>query len=375
MASVLPPPIRLAIVMRPAMGGMRTHLETFLSLLNREQVAPTLIGSAEFAPLAQSLNTPHTVLEIARKTSLQADIQAIRQLTKLLAGNFDIVHGHGIRGLWIGSFAAEKARIPFVATAHNLLPKTSFVQELGLSIALRHTRRLITVSEAVMQSFQKDDLDLPPIKVIPNGVSLSHNNSSTTPADLRKQLQIPEMAPTVLGVGRLEKEKGFDQLILSFGFLRSEVPHAHLVIVGAGSEDENLSDMASSDGQIHLAGHTADPTPYFQLADVVAIPSRSEGQGIVALEAMSAGKPIVAYRVGGLPETIEEGITGYLLNPSDVLEFAQSLALLLKSAPLRRSMGEAGRARVVNRYSALKMVEQIVSVYQQVLREVQEETR
>ncbi len=369
-------PIRLAIVLRPAAGGMRTHVETLLTFLNRERFAPTLIAGAEFAPLAQRLNTPHIALEIPAKTSMNADRFVIRDLKRILRGNFDIVHGHGVRGLWVGSFAAERAELPFVATAHNLLPKLSFLQNVGLSIALRQTKRLITVSHAVMESFRENDLDLPPVNVIPNGINLSrYQKPAEDPAALRKWFGIPDEAPVVLGIGRLEKEKGFDQLILSFGFLRSEEREARLIVVGTGSEVENLSDMASSDVQIHLAGHAADPLPYYQIADVVAIPSRSEGQGIVALEAMAAGKPVVAYRVGGLTETIEENITGYLVKPFDVLEFAKSLSLLLKSPPLRRSMGEAGRARVASQHSAQKMAEQIEAVYQQIVRGAQEEKR
>lgn len=360
-------PIRLALVLRPAAGGMKTHIETLLTFLNRERFAPTLIAGAEFVALAQRMNTPHIPFDIPPKTSIRADARAVRELKMALAGNFDLVHGHGVRGLWIGAFAAERAGLPFVATAHNLLPKPSFVQSVGISLALRYTKRLIAVSNAVLESFRDCNLDLPPVNVIPNGIDLSRYDAPGNPAALRKQYQIPDAAPVIAAVGRLEKEKGFDQLILSFGFLRSEEKEARLIIAGEGGEQENLSDMASSDMQIHLAGRVADPTPYYQLADVVAIPSRSEGQGIVALEAMAAGKPVVAYRVGGLSETLEDNVTGYLVKPSDVLEFAQALALLLKSPDLRRSMGEAGRARVASQYAAQKAAQQIESVYLQTL--------
>ncbi len=362
-------PVRLAIVMRPAVGGMRSHLETFLTLLNRKRFAPTLIAGQDFATFAERLKVPHIPLEIAGKTSPIADLRCIGELETILRKSFDIVHGHGVRGMCIGAFAAKRARLPFVTTLHNLLGEVSLPQSMVLAQALHRTQRLIAVSQAVIASFEANALPLPPHHVVPNGVVTTRSANPDSIQGVRNWFHVPESAPIVLGIGRLEKEKGFDQLLLAFDILRSQVPNAHLLIVGEGSQLEVLRGLAQSDLQVHFAGYSADPTAYYHVADVVAVPSRSEGQGMVALEAMAAGRPVAAFRVGGLVDTVKEGVTGLLVPPSDIEEMGRTLALLLNSPDLRRSMGEAGRARVVSRFSASQMVETIENIYTEILTE------
>jgi len=143
------------------------------------------------------------------------------------------------------------------------------------------------------------------------------------------------------------------------------VPGAHLLLAGSGPEEDRLKALAVESPGVQLLGRLDEIAPLLAAADVVAIPSRQEGQGIVALEAMAARRPVVATCVGGLVETIQEGETGLLVPAEDPRSFGEALAALLADPHRRRRMGEAGRARVTP-YTLERMIQRLETLYQEI---------
>jgi glycosyltransferase involved in cell wall biosynthesis len=153
--------------------------------------------------------------------------------------------------------------------------------------------------------------------------------------------------PTVVCVGHLRPEKGHDTLLRAFAIVHRQVPEARLVLAGDGplrAATEALADQLGIASDVTFLGAVKDVWPVLAAADVFALASRSEPLGIAAIEAMAAGLPVVATAVGGLPEVVEDGVTGRLVPALDPAALAAALVQLLNSRQQRADFGERGRA-------------------------------
>jgi glycosyltransferase involved in cell wall biosynthesis len=360
-------PIRLALVVRPAAGGIRRHVSTLLAHLDREQFVPVLFAPPEFRLDIHGSDVSHVPLAIGARTEPWADWRAIRALANDLRGNFDIVHAHGLRGALIGVPAARRAGIESVFTAHNLVPGGGATRILLATVG-RRAARILAVSQAVADTLRAAGASGAKTVVIPNGIDLAPFDNPLDLQAVRAEYRLPAEAPLVFAAGRHAREKGFDVLIAAVRELQSRVPGVCLALAGSGPLETILRQQATAqNAPARFVGHLSSIAPPLRAADVFAVPSREEGQGIVALEAMAAGKPVVASRVGGLAETIVDGETGLLVPPEDVTALAGALAELLTDRRRCEAMGRAGRARVEREYSAARMIQRIEAVYRDVL--------
>jgi glycosyltransferase involved in cell wall biosynthesis len=200
----------------------------------------------------------------------------------------------------------------------------------------------------------------PSPEVILNGVSLE---------DFARESRRPFDKPYVLAMGRVVKQKGFDILIESFE--RAGVVGMDLVIAGEGPELESLkrqADRLDLQERVRFAGRADRPqaVALFQHCEFFVLPSRMEPLGIVNLEAMAAGKAVIATRVGGVPEIVEDQHTGLLVPAEDVGAMAQAIKRLVVDADLRKELGDAGRARA-GQFSWTRLAAQYERVYHRVL--------
>ncbi len=171
----------------------------------------------------------------------------------------------------------------------------------------------------------------------------------------RRSLGIESSARVIGAISRLRREKGLDVLIRAVGQLTG-AGDVHLVIAGTGPEEPALRKLAAtSPVPVHFLGHRDDVRLWLEAMDVVAISSRRESFGRLTLEAMAAGRPIVATRVGGLPEAIVDGETGLLVPPDDVHALAAALSMMLHDSDAAGRHGRAARARFLARYTMSHM--------------------
>lgn len=169
---------------------------------------------------------------------------------------------------------------------------------------------------------------------------------------LRTQLAIKSDARVILSVGRLSSEKGHADLIRAFQVLRERIPTipARLVLVGDGPERSNLISLCQRfnlGADVTLVGHQDDVKPYYAMADVFVLPSHSEGSPNVLLEAMSMGIPVVATRVGGIPEIATDQKDALLIEESDLSALADAIARVLEDQELRERLKRAGRQSIL----------------------------
>jgi glycosyltransferase involved in cell wall biosynthesis len=175
--------------------------------------------------------------------------------------------------------------------------------------------------------------------------------------------------PTVICVANFRAQKGHGVLLRAFARARERVGDVQLVLVGGGAgrgEVEATIARLGLQGHVSLPGPVEDVWPHLEQAHVFALASRYEPLGVVVLEAMGAGLPVVATGVGGIPELVRDGVTGTLVEPDDDVAFAEALVNLFESPDLRARMGEAGRA-VAAEHRAEPMVDRYFALYDELL--------
>lgn len=208
---------------------------------------------------------------------------------------------------------------------------------------------VVAVSSAVRDALLSGGTPHHAVRLIPNGIDLqSLRERAAEPARFGA---LP--APLVACVARLEPVKGVDVLVRAAGLL----PDTMVAVVGSGSQEARLREIAVASGVADRVRFLGDGGAAALLAhaDVVVVPSRSEGFGLVAAEASALGRPVVASRVGGLLDVIEDGVTGLLVEPEDPRELARAVSALLADTDRAAAMGEAGRERVERHFTRARM--------------------
>ncbi len=204
------------------------------------------------------------------------------------------------------------------------------------------------------------------VVTIHNGIDPDKFQRRQTRGDARRKLGLPEHGLIVGGLGRLDEAKGFAFLLDAAARLRSEFPHLIVAIAGAGPLRESLEAQAERlglAGVVRFLGFQTDVQMVLDALDVFAIPSLCEALPFALLEAMATELPAVGAAVGGIPEVIVEGETGFVVPPRNPEQLAASLRTLLLDAELRTRMGTAARRRVIRDFHERDMVRKTIEVY------------
>ncbi|HEY3673393.1 MAG TPA: glycosyltransferase family 4 protein [Acidimicrobiia bacterium] len=277
---------------------------------------------------------------------------------QLRADRADAVHVQCVSsGSWFAYRAARMARLPVVVTLHGEL--TMDADDIyERSPLLRHTLRMLLADADVVTACSQATLREAEDwsgrslgdrgRVVHNGVDLTEFAGVPAPRE-------PGPRGFVLAVGRLVRQKGFDVLLDAFASLARDAAFEwDLVIAGDGPERAALESLAARAGvgnRVRFAGRTdrAETVALFTGAAVFVLPSRQEPFGIVNLEAMAAGTPVVATRVGGVPEIVDDEVTGLLVGPADTDALVRALRRLHDDPELCARLAAAGRADVAGR--------------------------
>jgi glycosyltransferase involved in cell wall biosynthesis len=205
---------------------------------------------------------------------------------------------------------------------------------------------------------------------LPTAVDPEALRPSRPAAEVRAEVETAADAPVVLYAGSLTPEKRIDRLLRAVAAARAEVPGLVLWIAGGGplrTELEELAAALAMSGTVRFLGARHDLPDWLAAADLVALASDTEGVPGVLLEAGAAGRPVVATRVGGVPECVEDGRTGVLVEPGDEVALAAAIASLARDGERRRALGEAARERVLREFSLPRVVRGYASFYLRLL--------
>ena len=238
--------------------------------------------------------------------------------------------------------------------------------------SLRGVYRMVTVCRPFADKLVSLGVPREKITILHNAVKPFVFPAPEQVEQLRRSLALGEGEAVVLSVGRLSFEKGHADLLRAGAALAAipEAPPFRIVIVGEGPERDTLQRLASQlgiDQQVTLAGFQRDTKPYYAVATAVAVPSHSEGSPNVVLEAMAAGLPIVANAVGGVPEILEQSVTGLMVPAHNPEAMAQALQRILADPELRSRLGTAARARALSEYTPRAYTRRLVDFYRKLL--------
>ncbi len=296
--------------------------------------------------------------------------------------NPDVVHVQYMAPGALPIFASRLAGVKtVVATVHQPYTKShGWLAKIMLWTASRFTKKVIAVSQNAELSWfgisHLFDENIPSLKqprhfTIHNSVDaglIQRKREVVNVKDLKEKLSIRGDVIVIGAVSRLRHEKGIDTLIETFNNLTSEDAESHLLLVGSGP-DENLLKKAVEDsgiGKMVTFYGEADWEKAMQLLaimDIVVVPSRFEGFGLTAAEAMAAGKPVVASDTSGLKEVVANGETGILFPVDDSSALLKALQKLIKDADLRMNLGAAGKKRVTEIFSFETFAKKINAIY------------
>jgi glycosyltransferase involved in cell wall biosynthesis len=313
-------------------------------------------------PLLQELREKGLEVREVRWRGFRRDpVGAVRFWRALAQTEFAILHQH-LGGRSIRWLAARATDAPIVLHLHS---RFAGPPEKAAPLDVRNADAVIAVSQAVASQVPGAS----PHVVYP-GLDVADYET------LQEEGAANRSAATVIGTAaRLVPEKGCHYLLEAVAKLRREWPDLRLEIAGTGPQEEDLKQQARSLGLGDSAGFLGwqhDMAPVLRRWDVFALPTLEESFFLAALEAMAAGLPVVATNVGGIPEFVEDGKTGWLVPPRDSDAVAARLRRLLQNPTERRTFGEAGRRRVRDHFSARQMAASITRIYDDLLQRPQE---
>ncbi|KAA3612259.1 MAG: glycosyltransferase family 1 protein [Calditrichaeota bacterium] len=296
------------------------------------------------------------------------NINAIADLAK--KGNYDILHLHGYSSANFGRLAGKKSGAKTIVHEHavlKVLPHQYLIDWL-----LRNKGDVgLGVSQAVKEFMMKGrSVPEKKIEVIWNGIPIEEftNIEIEKVAEFRKGLDVPEDAFIIGTVTRLREEKGNKYLLEAFAAVAQSNPNIYLVLIGDGPLKNELVEQAKALGivdRVRFTGFVADIPVALNALDLVTIPSLREGFGLALVEAMAAGKPIVASYVGGMRELAENGKNALMIPPADAGELANALKRLISDTELRDKISHQAQIDSA-RYSIEKNVAALEKLYDQV---------
>ncbi|MDJ0974573.1 MAG: glycosyltransferase [Planctomycetota bacterium] len=312
------------------------------------------------------------VVPLAVRSS--GDVLASRRLRKALAADpVDVLHLHTAHAHSVGVRGARflgASRPAVVVTRHvSYSIYRHFPWHLTWFKYTKGIAKIICVAEAVRDALRKNRLPDDLLAVVHNGVDPdAWQADASARARIRDRLEVPGPAPLVGTVGALTREKDQQALLEAFALLEPARSGARLAIVGEGPLKGELVHAAAKlgiAGYTHIVGFQEDVADWLAAFDLFVFPSRKEGLPMIVLEAMAAGRPVLATTAGGIPELVRDGQDGVLVPPGDGAALAAALADLLDDAPRRRALSESARARACEAFDYHTTAARVLAVYRE----------
>jgi glycosyltransferase involved in cell wall biosynthesis len=384
-------PIRvLRVIARLNMGGPALHV-TYLArgLAERGYETTLVAGDVGRGEQSMAFVAERAGVEVVRLPGLSREVSPVRdavaawRVARIIRRvRPDVGHTHAAKAGAIGRAAALLAgpgRRPVVVhTFHGHVLRgyfgtmgTLLFRAIETALA-RVTDRLIAVSPEVRDELV--GLRVAPrekFSVVRLGIELEPRVRFEGDAtEMRRRHGIPADKFVVGWFGRMTAVKRTDDLLTMLAGVRERGIDALLLLVGDGDDRVRLEQRAHDLGLARsclFAGYQEDVAPWYAICDVVVLTSASEGTPVTIIEALAAARPVVATRVGGVPDVVDEGETGFLVRPRDTHALAERLEILARDPERRFAMGEAGRPRMLERYAVDRLVSDVDALYRELL--------
>jgi glycosyltransferase involved in cell wall biosynthesis len=349
-------------------GGAQEHLRSLVTRIDKARYDLSIVALSAGSAVRKLVKAGVPVLVIDDPDDTIATAALAAHLAEVRA---DVVHAHMYRAETVATRAvialgeAGQRKPYLVATIHSSRVRSLDDQE-HLRELTPHMDRLIAVSRAIEHKLCDEQRTTVPVTLVYNGVDLDRYENQEACCTLHEEYGMEPGSQIVGVVARLEPEKGHPTLLEAWPLVLRACPDTYLLIVGEGSRRDALEAQARELRIAHRVVFTGrrDDVPAVTAAlDVAVLPSYREAQGMVILEAMALSRPVVASNVGGIPEMIQDGVTGLLVPPHDAEALAAAIVRLLMNHPLADTLGRAGHDIVHDRFCIELMVSAIESIY------------
>jgi glycosyltransferase involved in cell wall biosynthesis len=363
--------------------GPAKNLIRFCQMVQADPGAGLSISIAAFHRGSSATPGSNAFLDAVRAAGIELDVipergrfdsSVLPVLREIVARRRpDIIQTHAPKSHFLirwGGFHRDRGWIAFHHgdTAEDL--KMRLYTQLD-RWSLRTAHRSVTVCEPFADLLVARGVRRQRLKIVPNAMASAPLVAKEEASALRGRLALPLDARIILSVGRLSTEKGHVDLLAAVRLLLRDNPRLtiRLILVGDGIERPSLERAAAAPDlapSIIFVGHCSNVWPYYSLADVFALPSHSEGSPNALLEAMAAGVPIVACKVGGVPETVEDGSSALLVPPANPAALASALARVLEDSTLAARLVSNASERLTTRFSPESRYQTLLEVYRTV---------
>jgi len=359
-------------------AGAEVQLKVLLSKLVRKpelNLSVILFNEGRLEKEIDALGVPVRVFPENRWGSGKIFLELVREFKK---SNIRIIHTHKYKDTILAAPAAKLCGIPHVVrTVHGLREPFEGLQAFKMNCyeAIERTVHRYCVDSTIGVSSQierkyKAEGEVSRVTCIRNGIDLEGKSVQTDRWRTRKELGIDSETCLIGTVGRLTPVKGIAYLLQAARILLRQGANVKVLVVGDGNIRQDLMTQTHDLGitqNVVFLGHREDTDALLLALDIFVLPSLSEGIPMALLEAMAACRAVVASRVGGIPEIVDDGIEGFLVEPMDVDSLAERCRLLIESPDVAKKMGEQGRKRVERDFSATAMADRVASVYKELL--------
>ncbi|HUG06690.1 MAG TPA: glycosyltransferase [Candidatus Limnocylindria bacterium] len=370
-------PIRLLwLIDSLTVGGAEALVVPFARRAAAERIELTVCARTTIGgnPLENDVRATGVEVVNLEATTLR-DRAAFRRLMRTIGERkIDLIHAHlAYASIW-GALAARRARIPLVASLHVAPAADAGLKERARRQILvwllnRHAERIVFVSAALAAEWRKSSsLRAGKLSVVHNGIDVNPP-ASVGGEDVRSELGLAVGAPLVMTVSVLRAGKGIDVLLRAAARILEESPSCRFAIVGDGPMRETWQKLAGELGvaeAIVWTGYRRDVSRLLAAADLFVLPTLRDAFPTVLLEAMAAGKPIVASDVGGVPEIVDDA-TGRLVPPADEGALARAILEALRDRHWRDRAGAAAASRLLERFSIDAWLSRLRAMYDEVL--------
>ena len=357
-------------------GAERVMLQT-IGLLPKDRFRCSLITFKmdTSRELFVNLPCPHRVFPLKRTYDWQA-LQAARSIRRFIREErVDIVHTfHETSDLWGGFISRMRNGPVLVSSRRDMGILRSPKHNLGYRMMNSEFDLVLTVSEEVRRfTISKDCIPAAKVSTLYNGLDIEKIQISNGDQSFRKVIGLPFDGPVILTAGHIRRIKGIDVLLETAAIVAREFPEAVFAILGRNSDPEHVRTLEERivklgiQKNVRFLGESNKVLSFLRVADVFFLPSRSEGFSNALIEAMACGLPCVATRVGGNPEAVEEGRSGYLVESEDATTAADRILRLLRYPERAKEMGLAGRRIVEEKFTTEVMIRNLVQHYDRLL--------
>jgi glycosyltransferase involved in cell wall biosynthesis len=382
------PPLRVLHIVEATTAGVGRHVLDLSRQMHKAgldvsvacpEVRKAARQDTSFVDRLRAAGVQVVIIPMWRRIQPLADMRAFVCLARLIAqGAYDVVHAHSSKAGGLGRVAAWRSEAAVVYTPNAF----AFVdtgnrfrgwlyQMIERWLGQHMTDALICVSASELEVARRQAIaPSERLMLIENAIDAACFAPCLSPTAAKLRLGLDPGLPTVGYVGRLARQKGLEYLVQAARIVVDTWGDAQFVLVGEGELEGKVREMVASyclDQYFLLTGHRTDVPQIFEALDVFVLPSLYEGLPYTLMEAMAAGRPVLATDVDGSRDLIEDGLNGVLVPPRAARDLAEALVYLLSAKDERERLGGMARAAALSRQTTEQMTQQVINLYERLL--------